>query len=292
MSNKATCPDPNLVLAGLKDFQRNTVEYVFHRLYLDPDPSNRFLVADEVGLGKTLIARGVIAKAIEHLWDKVKRIDIVYICSNTDIARQNIQRLNITGAEDFSLASRITLLPLQLHNLQENRINFVSFTPGTSFDLKSSLGTMEERAMLYWLLHQVWDFQDTAPPKNIFQGGAGKDRFREYLKWFQWNKQIDESLAERFRQRLEQQIISEKQAGKLDLQSRFIALRVPFERARDLDKIPAEEKWNRSHLIGELRLILAKACISALEPDLIILDEFQRFKHLLEPENGVEPRYV
>jgi Helicase conserved C-terminal domain len=285
MNKKATCPDPTPVLAGLKDFQRNTVEYVFRRLYLDTDASNRFLVADEVGLGKTLIARGVIAKAIEHLWDKVKRIDIVYICSNADIARQNIQRLNITGAEDFSLASRITLLPLQLHNLQENRINFVSFTPGTSFDLKSSLGTMEERATLYWLLHPVWDFQDKAAPKNVFQGRSGRDSFREYLKEFRWNRQIDESLAERFRQRLEQQIVSERQAGKPDLQSRFTALRNCFNHARDSSSIPAEEKWQRSHLIGELRLVLAKACVSALEPDLIILDEFQRFKHLLNPED-------
>lgn len=285
MSHQAICPDPAPILAGLKDFQRHTVEYVFRRLYLDADASNRFLVADEVGLGKTLIARGLIAKAIAHLWNQVQRIDIVYICSNAEIARQNIQRLNITGAEDFSLASRITLLPLQLHNLQQNRINFVSFTPGTSFDLKSSLGTMEERAMLYWLLHPVWDFQDKAAPKNIFQGGAGKDRFREYLQGFRRSRQIDPTLAERFRQRLQQQMAAERQAGKLDLYQRFIALCDAFGRVRDLSRIPAAEKSERNHLIGDLRLLLAKACISALEPDLIILDEFQRFKHLLEPAN-------
>lgn len=43
-------------LAGLKDFQRKTVEYVFKRLYGN-DPTSRFLIADEVGLGKTLVAR-------------------------------------------------------------------------------------------------------------------------------------------------------------------------------------------------------------------------------------------
>jgi hypothetical protein len=133
MNNTATCPDPTAVLDSLKDFQLRTVEYVFRRLYLDTDAINRFLVADEVGLGKTLVARGVIAKAIEHLWNKVERIDIVYICSNAEIARQNIARLNITGSQDFSLASRITLLPLQLHNLRSNRINFISFTPGHFF---------------------------------------------------------------------------------------------------------------------------------------------------------------
>src|SRR5947209_8034228 len=83
-------PETASILAHLKDFQRATVEYVFHRMYLDKDYVHRFLVADEVGLGKTLVARGIIAKAIDHLWDRNQRIDIVYVCSNADIARQNI----------------------------------------------------------------------------------------------------------------------------------------------------------------------------------------------------------
>ena len=94
-------PDTNAVLDGLKGFQRDTVEYAFERLYLAPDSTRRFLVADEVGLGKTLVARGVIAKALDHLWEgpgKVERIDIVYICSNGQIARQNARRLQIGRA--------------------------------------------------------------------------------------------------------------------------------------------------------------------------------------------------
>ena len=102
-------PDTAAILDGLKDFQRDTVDYVFRRMYLDDDCARRFLVADEVGLGKTLVARGLIAKTIDHLWDRTERIDIVYVCSNADIARQNINRLNVTGCEDFSLSSRITL---------------------------------------------------------------------------------------------------------------------------------------------------------------------------------------
>ncbi|MBD2451421.1 DEAD/DEAH box helicase [Nostoc sp. FACHB-152] len=283
MNKFQTCPDIKPILAGLKDFQQDTVDYIFRRLYLDSDASDRFLVADEVGLGKTLIARGLIAKAINHLWDQVNRIDILYICSNADIARQNIQRLNITEKEDFCLASRITLLPLELRNLQQNRINFISFTPGTSFDLKSNLGTATERATLYWLLHKVWDFRNKTAPKNIFQGGSSKERFREQLKGFQYN--IDKSLAQKFQQRLEQQIATEQQAGKLDLYSRFTALCDSFCQTRELNHIPWEEKKERNNFIGDLRLLLAKACISALEPNLIILDEFQRFKHLLEPKD-------
>jgi hypothetical protein len=123
MKQKQSPPDVAGVLDGLKDFQRETARYVFRRLYLDQDYTRRFLVADEVGLGKTLVARAVIAQAIDHLWDKVQRIDIVYICSNADIAKQNINRLTIDGKEEFVFSSRATLLPIELHNLKKNKLN-------------------------------------------------------------------------------------------------------------------------------------------------------------------------
>src|SRR5438552_16311724 len=90
-------PDTAKELAYLKDFQQLSVETVFRRMYLDTKPTRRFLVADEVGLGKTLVARGVIARTIDYLWDTIKRIDIVYLCSNANIARQNVSRLTPTG---------------------------------------------------------------------------------------------------------------------------------------------------------------------------------------------------
>ena len=49
-------PDVARELAKLKGFQRTTVEYAFDRLYRAHKSSHRFLVADEVGLGKTLVA--------------------------------------------------------------------------------------------------------------------------------------------------------------------------------------------------------------------------------------------
>src|SRR3546814_8028105 len=95
-------------LAPLKAFQRRTVDYVFRRLYTDDDAMRQFLVADEVGLGKTMVARGVIAKTIEHLWDTTKRIDILYICSNQAIAAQNLNRLNVLDREQLALPTRMT----------------------------------------------------------------------------------------------------------------------------------------------------------------------------------------
>lgn len=99
-------------LAPLKAFQRRTVDYVFDRLYGNQDPVRQFLVADEVGLGKTMVARGVIARTIEKLWDTTDRIDILYICSNQAIAAQNINRLNVLGRRELALPTRMTLIPL------------------------------------------------------------------------------------------------------------------------------------------------------------------------------------
>lgn len=130
-------------LAPLKAFQRRTVDYVFDRLYGEPDPVRQFLVADEVGLGKTMVARGVIARTIEKLWDTTDRIDILYICSNQAIAAQNLNRLNVLGRKELALPTRMTLIPLQVRGdqgLDANKVNFISLTPGTTFDLKSTTG--------------------------------------------------------------------------------------------------------------------------------------------------------
>jgi hypothetical protein len=55
------------VLADLKGFQRRTAVWAFERMFTANDPTHRFLVADEVGLGKTHVAKGVIAQVIDHL---------------------------------------------------------------------------------------------------------------------------------------------------------------------------------------------------------------------------------
>jgi len=165
-------PDVESVFSELKNFQRNSANYIFRRMYLDANCTRRFLLADEVGLGKTHVVRGLIARAINHLWDKgIERIDVVYICSNADIARQNIAKLNVTGNEDCALPSRITLLPKMLHGIKEQRINFVSFTPGTSFDLKSNTGRVDERVLLYWILRGRWRLKGRGP-QNVFQVGS------------------------------------------------------------------------------------------------------------------------
>ena len=271
---KLECPEVIDVMSGLKDFQQATVEYVFNRMYLDPEPSRQFLIADEVGLGKTMVARGLIAKAIEHLDRQgVERIDVVYICSNAEIARQNIARLNVLGCRHFELATRITLLPRILKDLQCNRVNFVSFTPSTSFDIRSGLGVYEERALLYTLLDRAWHIPGTGP-LNVFQGKMGKDRFRDYVRDNLHNGSIDATLADAFVRKANQHP---------ELRERYQDLCTRFSYARK--HIPQKDRDDRARFVGDMRRMMAKACVEALEPDLIILDEFQRFKHLLDPQD-------
>lgn len=276
-------PDTKKVLESLKDFQRKTVDYVFRRLYLDEDRTNRFLVADEVGLGKTLVARGLIARTIDHLWDTIERIDIVYICSNADIARQNVNRLNITEQREREFDYRLTLLPTKLHNLRNNKLNFISFTPGTTFDLKSSTGKADERALLYWLLKDDWNLQGVAA-QNVLQGTMGKENFRELIKNFPYQNSIDEGLRQKFVTDLRNDPEYET------LRVRFDQLCEWFKRTRDM--IPANQRQERNRFIGDMRRRLAQSCLEALEPDLIILDEFQRFKHLLNVSEDDEVNYL
>jgi hypothetical protein len=271
MSVEMTRPNLEHVHTSLKGFQKKTVDYIFQRMYLDQRPARRFLCADEVGLGKTMVAKGLIARTIEHLWDKVKRIDVVYICSNAEIARQNVNRLNISEQQNFALASRITLLPTKIQNLRGNRLNFVSFTPGTSFEMKSSMGKGSERVLLYFLLKRSWGLQGAAP-RNILRGNKTADSFNYEINEFN-EKTIDESIAADFHDALR---------NRNDLKGVWDELCEAFVRS---DSRVTDERWQkRARLIAQLRDQLARTCLKALEPDLIILDEFQRFKNLLNGE--------
>ena len=265
--------DAEAALRPLKKFQRRTVDYVMRRFYQDEDGTRRFLVADEVGLGKTMVARGVIARAIERLWDSVDRIDVLYICSNQAIASQNINRLNVLGRQAFALPTRMTLLPLQLvgaHGLGNNKVNFISLTPGTTFNLRSSTGVIPERALLFHLLKDM-----VKPPRglyNLLQVGAGVDSWKWAVEQTPF-AEVDQGLIDNFR--------SECTNG--DLFDELDELCRCFHRQRC--SYPPKMVERRNRTIARLRSSLAHVCVYALEPDLIILDEFQRFTELLHGDH-------
>lgn len=277
--------------ASLKDFQRDTVDYVLRRLYDDADATDRFLVADEVGMGKTLVARGVIAGAIERMqtMDHVQRIDIIYICSNADIARQNISKLQVGDGDSQALSTRLTLLATQLKDLNRvapdggKTINLVAFTPGTSFDQGNSGGRAEERALLWWLLQPVLDMagrprRDRNALSRLLRMGVTERRWTyETGRITAPGAEPDGEVARKFR----------RAAWSSSVVARLDDLVTQI--AGTHRKLTAEQSKELSLVVGQLRHLLAQVSVDCLEPDLVILDEFQRFKHLLErPENEDE----
>ena len=257
------------VLGGLEDFQRRTAEYVFDRLYKAEDSTRRFLIADEVGLGKTLVAAGVAAQAIDHLKSiNTPRIDVIYICSNQAIARQNVDRIkHRLSLETKPLAQRITLLPHRLDSLDQ-RVNLIALTPGTSFNTASAEGIVEERVILFRMLTDAWgDLGRDA--RRVFLGGLSTVcRFKEYESWYPVRK-IDESIVDQFTR-----AVGER-GGELHREFELVRDRV----AESLDP---ESRRQRQGFVAKLRRLLANSCLDALEPDLVILDEFQRFRDLLD----------
>src|SRR5699024_5926594 len=270
-------PEVEPILASLKPFQRDTVEHAFDRLWLAEDQVKRFLVADEVGLGKTMVAKGVIAKTVEHLWNSGKRIDIVYICSNTQIAQQNLSRLNVVGASELRHADRLTLLPAVINDMRNQAINFVSFTPGTSFSVGQKGGKFQERVLLYWMLTKAWGRAATRPTRwrRFFEGGMSKENFQWEIDNFDHHT-LDEGFCSSFAAELE---ASQAPQGRPFLTE----LGECVQEFNYLRSKPGQEpSTRRFQLIGTMRHVVARAAVEHLEPDLVILDEFQRFKDILD----------
>lgn len=271
------------VLDRLLPFQRDAAEHAYHRLFEAEDSTRRFLVADEVGLGKTLVAKGVVAKTVERLRGKVDRIDIVYVCSNLSIANQNVERLNMFNKGHAETVDRLTLLPLHLKALAETDISLVALTPGTSLDVRSTLGVSRERQLIAALLERAWNLKGRLPENTLRGDITQTTRFREAAD--DLRRQLDDvgPSIDQFAQRYGQFL-----AGRPDLKDRFLALCERIGYKHDHSTLKPEERADRNQVIGELRSALAHCCIDLLEPDLVILDEFQRFKDLLVPAGGAE----
>ena len=271
---------------ALSDFQRATAAHAFRRLYLDQDSSRRFLVADETGLGKTHVAREVIALTLNYLQrvDHVRRIDVVYVCSNADIAAQNIRKLNVTDSETPSFATRLSLLITQPDVLKPTTggkgkpATLVAFTPATSFQFGWQLGTATERAVLYVLLRDHLDLRRAraTAAQRIFQGFvASRRRFVKSYVAHARAKRFESSIRRMF---LEEFDHSCERASLLALIDEIVGRRT----------LTAVQHKAARRIVGSLRRMLARAAVHALEPDLVILDEFQRFRDLLDVKTGGE----
>jgi len=281
--------DAQAVLADLKDFQRRTALWTFERMFADRDPAVRFLVADEVGLGKTHVAKGVTALVIERLREiGDERHDIVYVCSNAAIARQNLRKLVPKGIEPLENVERLTMLPLaQLDAGSSGQpgVNLLAITPGTSLKFGRSTGTFPERCLAYTFLRSHWGADAMSQRARwIFWEGitAGEPDKRLRAREGQYRTRIRGALAG-FVKLLDEADEHRRHRGRPSIRSLFdeIVDGLAWKRT-----FPEDLLELRKELIGEVRRVMALVGITALRPDFVVLDEFQRFKDLLQPDPG------
>lgn len=278
----------------LKGFQSASVNYILDQLYVKR--CNKVLIADEVGLGKTIIAKGVIAKATKLKKKKGESFHIVYICSNQVLAIQNVKKLNPFGISSQPL-SRLIYLAFHRTVNSESPIQLSSLTPSTSFQLTKSVGKKTERAIIFKLLHKYADFRNCeASWRDLMQGN-------NQINKSNWNNLIDEyrdygddwlkpGLARKFKERLEL-IPFSKNACRATYQFLKKDTYLSFYHAltallRKLEKEDVDALEFSYEIIKVLRKELTKECVNYLDADLFILDEFQRFKTLLDGDDETE----
>lgn len=258
---------------SVKDFQLATAERILH-IFKDMK-HRRVLLADEVGLGKTYVAKQVIS--LVRKWHKEELNDdffrVVYICSNANIADQNIYKLGVKNPMSIS-ESRLSMQHLYIEKNKRENIakkekgempeTIIPLTPSTSFRFFSSQGTANERALMYVLLRQLPTLKYYDAELNDFLR-CGVKYWQSYIDTY--SKLVAENgdeyinyITKKLDEKLKNEVLGKLKGYLLN------------------GNVYAE----RAELINSLRKTFAEISIEMLDPDLVIMDEFQRFNSLLE----------
>ena len=256
----------------VKDFQRATANRILH-IYKELG-HRRVLLADEVGLGKTFVAKQVINLVRE--WHKQEKDDffkVVYICSNANIADQNIEKLGVENRMSIS-ESRLSMQHLYI-KLAEKRIaeqrekgempeSIIPLTPSTSFRFYSAQGTANERALMCDILCGLTQFKNYKEVISHFLSCNVKN----------WQELIH-IYGDRISLCGEDYLCEMHTKLQTCLSDSIINQLIEYAQNGCDNRLRAE-------MINKLRRIFAEISIDMLNPDLVIMDEFQRFNSLLE----------
>ena len=270
----------------LKDFQKATVKHIVD--IFKSKKQRRVLLSDEVGLGKTIVSKGVI-KAVGELSDDYgiwedNTYRVVYICSNANIVKQNTENLGIEevmnidesrlSMQHFIVAKKVK--ELNVAKKDKPRI-LIPLTPGTSFNLQTSAGNMNERALMFAILSHLDDFKNhkTALKKRLNIYGANGDNWKNAIDKYENEVTEIEKVCTGYRENICKEVVKDDnyQAAKNLL----------------LKAIEKEADYNtKNKAITLFRIIFCKISMKELNPDLVIMDEFQRFSSLLNLDGNSE----
>lgn len=281
------------ILDGLKDFQLATVKRVY-KLY--KSGYSRVLVGDEVGLGKTLIARGTISKLAKNAYENLKNnqngiFKVIYICSNQSIASQNINKLRIDKKVyvDEVSDTRLSMQHLKIYEndnndkINQNFIQITPLTPTTSFNMTNGCGSVRERALTYAILSRY-----------------------EHLK--SHNDSLEKLLTDRAQSAWDSWAKSsyEERVVNCDKDSNYRYLKEIIDRVdnyfnensevlqeliytcQNISRKNNENRRKQRSMIQTLRRMMAIISVDLMNPDLVIMDEFQRFKEIIDTNDDNE----
>jgi hypothetical protein len=263
-------------LSQAKPFQDATVRAAL-AAFAARGGRRRFLVADEVGLGKTVVARDVIAAMAAG---RPRQLVVYYVASGAAVASQNKRRL--VGFLPEGARTKATHTPDRLSLigssvLPETPVVVYALTPETSFPgVKARLtgGRANERGFLGQLLYRSYPALLAKLPAGFLQLEA-----RSGWSWAQEQAKARLAAAPpgfiaRFREALHLEFAEVAAAGPAR----------QFSRRLSELALPAPRRF-----IGRLRRALCLACLIDRPPDLVILDEFQRYRHLITSEGAEDP---
>lgn len=263
-------------ISEAKGFQLATARAALQTLTSD-DGMRRFLVADEVGLGKTVVARTIIQELMKR---RHRPLVVFYVSSNLNIAHQNrakLLELLPTEAEQkaaSAAADRLTLAANPRNRPSHEKLHLYTLTPDTSVPMyrrRGGFGRLEERALILRVLKGRFPTLDT----TWFSAKCRGNQARE-ASWC-WALREHEDLK-----------------GVRDLQDHFLEALAQDKHLNlatvDASSIlAAAEQRKPSHFMGSLRTALAMAVLRDVQPDIVIFDEFQKFREMLIDSPNVSP---
>ena len=271
---------------GVMDFQKVTALHLYDILTSPGHPHHRALLADEVGLGKTIVARTVIALMREYQREVVHDdfFRVVYVCSNINIANQNIDKLGVREKMDVG-SSRLSMQHLAIakrdrrirdekHENGEMPEIIIPLTPMTSFDFRSSLGVAGERALICVLLEELEEFQEPVVRKYVEKFfKCGVYYWERWVSWLDWYRKEIADLGQEY---VHEVVDGIRRYGSKEI----AALKSACYDGSSLDF------HRKAALVSGFRRVFAEISLDKLQPDLVVMDEFQRFRNLITTDEN------
>lgn len=280
------------------DYQKKTIAHILDRFMASP-PASRILCSDEVGLGKTFVAKGVIRGMAWHrLLEGRDRLDVLYLCPNLNIAAQNKKELGIPSEDEnehnknlAKLENRSSMLYLQVLRGTDKTISADELCELYN-DATGKKEYLEEKDKGKKMVISIFP---VTPDTSIKIKNEGDRREREYilrmlvLCGIATEQDVNTLISDSKQYEGE---FSQFEKKKCELHNKISAFRCKLEKVEPVIKESIQEflkNMSRKMVQKEditddwiiLRSAFARATVLLIPYDLVIMDEFQNFTDII-----------